>query len=177
MEEKKRRFRFAGVMAACVLIAAGFLYWRAETEQRAALALDESAGARPGTDWRELSTPVFRVDAPPGWTAQSTATSDGGNKGTLAGKAMTLNYSCGGPEVRPAPPGAHGASMAQEIVDGNPAIVVKSKTAGQGETAVYFRQFGPCHGLTIAGDDLTAEQQQLALTIFRSIEDKNPTVR
>ena len=61
-------------------------------------------------------------------------------------------------------------SIVHEPIDGYPAKVVSPRKPGHGVTGIYINNLGHSYALCLWGQDLTAEQQALALKIFRTIQ-------
>jgi hypothetical protein len=129
---------------------------------------DLSAVTAP-TGWNKVDAGPFSLFAPQGWEFHQLEGIDS-YVGEFVGDGITLRFDFGeysSGYVKKAKKPTY--VMARESIGGFVAKIVSPRTPGHGVTGIYFRNVGHSNGLFLWGQDLTSEQQELALKIFETI--------
>ena len=145
------------------------------TGQRVNLRGVRPSSVQPAPDWRVVGAPgrpgqpVLSLQMPPGWELNELQGIDSPvGEVTGDGARLTFDYRVFPWSLDPAGYPAHTYIVAYQRVGGFDATLFISTTPGEGFTGVYFPDLG---GLSfhLVGEDLTPEQQETAIAIFRSM--------
>lgn len=129
-----------------------------------------AAGA---TDWRSTDVGPFRVMLPPGWAYVPYQGIDS-FVGRFEGDGMALHFDYGWYSVGPPSPDTDGGyDVHHETIGGIDMAIAMPRTPA-GRTGLFVEQVGELElhmnvRLSLAGEALSYEQQQVALQIFRSL--------
>ena len=145
------------------------------TGQRVNLRGVRPSSVQPAPDWRVVgapgrpSQPGLSLQLPPGWELNELQGIDSHvGEVTGDGARLAFDYSVFPWSLDQVGYPAHTYIVAYQRVGGFDATLFISTTPGEGFTGVYFPDLG---GLSfhLVGEDLTPEQQEIAIAIFRSI--------
>ncbi len=124
----------------------------------------------PPKSYHGENTKYFTVALPPGWEFREIPSRDGYYSGEFTNNTTTLTFDYGS-DPGDLPVSKDEYIIAFERVDGINTKFVTPRKNGDGVTGAYYhRWFGK--DLTIAGDDLTTSEKNIAHTIMRSIKFK-----
>ena len=145
------------------------------TGQRVNIREVRPSSARPPPGWRVVeapgwpSQPGLSLQLPPGWELNEIQGIDS-HVGELTGDGARLafDYSVFPWSLDQAGYPAHTYIVAYQRVGGFDATLFISTTPGEGFTGVYFPDLGGLN-FHLVGEDLTPEQQETALAVFRGI--------
>ena len=136
------------------------------------------ADTQPSADWRVVKVPGwqsqtgFSLRLPPEWKLNV----DQGRQasypyaGEVVGDGARLTFDYGGPSwsLAPTDDPSHNYSFGYENIGGVRVQMLISMDPGAGYTGAFFHQSGG-PDLHLVGEELTPEQQRIAVTVFRSI--------
>lgn len=129
--------------------------------------------------WRSVDTGLFSVVLPPGWQYVPAQGIDS-FVGSFAGDGVRLSFDYGWYSNSLAFDDDPTYRVHWESIGGREAKIVYPK-AGSGQTGIYFPDVGQTNGAldmptrhNLVGEDLTAEQREIALQIFRSMRFEAP---
>ena len=139
------------------------------------------APAQVPADWHLIEVPRgeprFSLTLPPGWQLNELQGIDS-IVGEIVGEGVRLGFDFGWYSNPLADDDDPQHTVTYEDIGGRRAKLVRPKEGMEGSVGVYFEDFDnrgeasfPLDRLTIVGMDLTAEQQETAFTIFRSVRD------
>jgi hypothetical protein len=120
--------------------------------------------------WGKLDAGPFSISALPGWEFHQLTGVDS-YVGEFVGDGFALRFDFGQHSsgyLKDAKKPVY--VIAHESIGGFSAKIASPRTPGHGLTGVYFRNIGHSDGLFLWGKDLTSEQQELALKIFKTIQ-------
>lgn len=126
------------------------------------------------TGWHAVDAGRFTVQLPDGWVFKKLQGIDS-YVGEFSGDGITLGFDFGIYTGAPSP--AQGFRITDETIGGHPAKIAGPGTPGSGTAIVHVDELGAGTigdrtfpvTLSLRGDGLTPDQQQLALLIFRSL--------
>jgi hypothetical protein len=124
--------------------------------------------SKPPTGWQKAEAGPFSIFAPPGWKCRQLQGIDS-TVGQCVGDRVELHFDFGqysNPLDEAQEPSY---VVAHENIGGFEAKMVSSRMPGHGVTGIYFRNVTGSNSLCLYGKDLTEEQQELALRIFRTV--------
>lgn len=130
----------------------------------------------------------FTILTPSKWSFEQGVGTDS-QVGTISGDGITLKFAYGMHTGNPVDATGSGEKLKaqNEIIDGLEAVILTPKVTGDGEVALYFETLDPdssesdsSEGVQILdeehfllfGENLTADQEELVLQIFRTIQFK-----
>lgn len=119
-------------------------------------------------DWEKHDAGAFFIFTPSGWRFHHLEGADS-FVGEFVGDGIVLKFDFGEYSNPLKMEKGPGYDISHELIGGCHAKMVRSKKPGRGLTGVYFRRTFGSNKLTMFGQDLTAEQQDLAIRIFETI--------
>ena len=136
------------------------------------------ADTQPSANWTAVKVPGwpsqkgFSLHLPPGWELnlpQGLQVNDP-YAGEVVGDGVRLTFDYGGPSwsLAPTDDPSHNYGFGYETIGGVNAQLLISMDHGAGYTGAFLHQSGGPN-LHLVGEELTPEQQRLAVTVFRSI--------
>ncbi|KKW29706.1 MAG: hypothetical protein UY72_C0035G0006 [Candidatus Uhrbacteria bacterium GW2011_GWD2_52_7] len=163
---------FVGLVVVLIVIAkVDFSNSSSATESDNTVVADVTSA-----DWIIVDAGPFTVSLPPTWTLQPRQGIDS-YVADFVGDGIRLSSDFGWYSDSLAEVGDPKYSVTYEAIDGQNAKLVVPKVMGNGLTGVYFEGLGNngLNRLQISGDDLTAEQQELVVRIFKTIRFTHPS--
>ena len=163
---------FVGLVVVLIVIAkVDFSNSSSATESDNTVVADVTSA-----DWIIVDAGPFTVSLPPTWTLQPRQGIDS-YVADFVGDGIRLSSDFGWYSDSLAEVGDPKYSVTYEAIDGQNAKLVVPKVMGNGLTGVYFEGLGNngLNRLQISGDDLTAEQQELVVRIFKTIRCTHPS--
>jgi hypothetical protein len=126
------------------------------------------------TGWLRVDAAAFSINAPPGWELRRQQGIDS-YVGEFVGNGVALKFDFGRYSNRLDDEKEPTYRVSHEMVGGFSAKTVSPRTPGSGLTGIYFPEVTTSNklvsnSLCLYGTDLTDTQQELALTIFRTIQ-------
>lgn len=121
-------------------------------------------------DWQEIDAGRFTISLPLDWEFNKLQGIDS-YVAEFVGDGATLTFDYGWYSSFLADEGDPNYIITYETIDSYRAKIVLPKVTGSGITGVYFEDLGgdPKDTFQLSGNNLTAEQQETALRIFRTI--------
>jgi hypothetical protein len=123
------------------------------------------------TDWQKVEAGKFSLYAPPGWEVHNRVGIDS-YVGEFVGSGMVLSFDFGEYSNSLSEAQEPSYVVDHELIHGSWARIVSPRIPSEGITGVYFPRVLYASKLWLAGHDLTSAQQEVALTIFRTIRFK-----
>lgn len=121
-------------------------------------------------NWQSVDAGSFTLSLPPGWEFNVQQGIDS-YVAEFIGDGVRLGFDYGWYSNPLADESDPSYVVTYDAIDGKKAKIVVPKEIGNGTTGVYFEDVGDgMNRLEISGENLTSSQQDVVLTIFRSIQ-------
>lgn len=173
MNIPKNKFFVRALIGLLVLLVAiaGIRIWDSQHGKR-----DVTVDDTTQLDWQVVDAGPFTISLPQGWALQPQQGIDS-YVADFVGDGMRLSFDFGWYSSPLAEEDDARHRISYETIDGQRAKIVIPKIIGEGLTGVYFEGLGNngMNRLQISGENLRAEQQELALRIFRTIVFTDPS--
>ncbi len=119
--------------------------------------------------WQTVDTGKFTIALPSGWEYVPSRGIDS-FVGEFVGDGVTLSFDYGWYSGIPEYNDASNVTITTETIDGYSAQIVVPTVPGTDTVGVYFSDLGSDNRLSITSDARTAEEQEVVLVIFRSLQ-------
>ena len=122
------------------------------------------------SDWQAIDATSFTLSLPPGWQFNRLQGIDS-YVGEFVGDNMKLHFDYGMYSNPLAYENDPNYIITHETIDNQDAKIVRPKAGLNGTTGIYFADLGDNRtSLEMSGEDLTVEQQETTLRIFRTLK-------
>lgn len=164
---------FFGILIPAVAVGAVFLLSHQFPSQRMKFVyVQPTVSSTPAvSDWKQIDAEWFLISLPPNWNYTKLQGIDS-YVGEFSGDGVTLSFDFGSFSNSLVDASDPDYTVTFETIDSQQAKLVVPKALGKGMVGVYFGSLSERDRLTVEGTDLTANQQETALQIFRSIRFK-----